>query len=127
MKSILQGCLYLKAAQKLTQDNLTHIFSKPAAAHGLAQTLCGRDCFAGAKDKTLSKLIAAEKQEWLRQSKMNKLEDHINAPESDSERNSGEQIPARRKLSFFKLMEEAMLAAPVLNQEEGASVSMSPQ
>ncbi|KTD45338.1 hypothetical protein Lqui_2809 [Legionella quinlivanii] len=127
VKSILQGCLYLKAAQKLTQDNLTHIFSKPAAAHGLAQTLCGRDCFAGAKDKTLSKLIAAEKQEWLRQSKMNKLEDHINAPESDSERNSGEQIPARRKLSFFKLMEEAMLAAPVLNQEEGASVSMSPQ
>ncbi|MCE3044314.1 hypothetical protein [Legionella sp. 16cNR16C] len=128
VKSILQGCLYLEAAQKLTPDNFTHIFSKPAAAHGLAQTLCGRDSFPGAKDKKLSKLIAAEKQKWQRQNKMNMPEDDINAWDPDSERESScEQMHARRKLSFFKLMEEALLAAPVLNQEESASVSMSPQ
>ncbi|WP_146740021.1 hypothetical protein [Legionella quinlivanii] len=127
VKSILQGCLYLEAAQKLDQHNFALIMKKPCAAHGLAETLCGKESSAGARDKGLLKLIAAERREDRRQNQLKSEEVKSSKPESEA-KSSTEQMPARRTLSFFKLMEEALLAAPILNQEESASVSnMSPQ
>ncbi|WP_133138430.1 hypothetical protein [Legionella genomosp. 1] len=121
IKSILQGCLYLEAAQKLDQHNFTLIMKKPCAAHGLAETLCGRESSAGARDKGLLKLIAAERREGRLQNQLNKVEQIKSSEPAREAKSLSEQMPARRKLSFFKLMKEALLDAPILNQEESAS------